>query len=162
MKRILFILLVSLTLVSCSKDETSTTQKQPTASVAVEPVKQSSRSELASQSDFEFSKVVSGGKLFKQNCAECHGVNAQGTPGWRKRKPDGKLKPPPLNGTGHMWHHSRAVLTNLIINGTLSQGGGMPAWGGKLTQQEIDAIITWIQSKWPEEAYKSWLEINNR
>ncbi len=163
MKKMLFIFAISFVLVSCSKEEPSkSVTSESTAVIAVKPVTTNVTPLPASQADFDFSKMALGGKLFKQNCATCHGDNAEGTPDWRKRNPDGTLKPPPLNGTAHTWHHSKELLMSIITTGTVNQGGNMPAWGDKLSQQEIDAILTWVQSKWPEEIYTSWLEINQR
>ena len=39
-----------------------------------------------------------------------------------------------------------------------SPGAGMPAWDGKLTKQEIDDVIVWIKSLWPDEVYDIWLK----
>lgn len=109
-----------------------------------------------------FALVTKGGKLYQQNCAGCHFVEAQGTATWRQRDADGKFPPPPLNGTGHTWHHPKTVLINLISDGTTSRGGNMPAWGDKLSKQDIQAILVWLQSKWPEKTYQTWLEIDQR
>jgi mono/diheme cytochrome c family protein len=54
-------------------------------------------------------QVKRGAAVFAQNCAECHGANADATPNWRETTPDGKYPPPPLNGTAHAWHHSLAA-----------------------------------------------------
>ncbi len=44
-----------------------------------------------------------------------------------------------------------------------SPGGGMPAWDGKLTNQQIDDVIVWIKSLWPDEVYDIWYkEIENK
>ena len=56
------------------------------------------------------SDVDKGSTLFKQNCSSCHGVNAEGTPDWKKTDSNGKYPPPPLNGSAHAWHHSIEVL----------------------------------------------------
>lgn len=163
MKLILFVLLTGLLLASCSKEQAPTSAKTPAASpveaIASTPVDMSAP---ASQAEFDLATIALGGKLYKQNCAVCHGTKAEGTPDWRVRNPDGKLKPPPLNGTAHTWHHSKALLLSIITEGTASQGGDMPAWGDKLSQQEMAAILTWLQSKWPKDIYESWLEINSR
>jgi mono/diheme cytochrome c family protein len=34
-------------------------------------------------------------------------------------------------------------------------GGGMPAWKGKFSEDDIEAVIAWFQSRWPEEVYQS-------
>ncbi len=162
MKKILFVFLISFVLASCSKEEATTSTQSANTVASAKPAETRVAAAPASQADFDFTKIASGGKLFKQNCAICHGASAEGNPDWRKRKPDGQLNPPPLNGTGHAWHHSKKVLMTIIATGTVSQGGGMPAWGKKLSQQEIDAVVTWVQSKWSEKTYADWLEINKR
>jgi len=106
-------------------------------------------------------QLAHGRELFRQNCAQCHGAEAQGAFNWRARLPDGSFPPPPLNGTGHAWHHPRAMLRYVIRNGSPG-GGNMPAWGGRLSDADIDATITWFQSRWPDEVYAAWWEIDQR
>jgi len=100
--------------------------------------------------------LESGKRLFRQHCAQCHGQNAEGDPAWRKRRRDGSFPAPPLDGTGHAWHHSLDVLKMTIRDGTARLGGSMPAWGDKLSEAEIEAIIHWFQSRWPEEIRAEW------
>lgn len=104
----------------------------------------------------DFSTVMRGGRLYTENCARCHGQLAQGAPQWQQPGPDGKYPAPPLNGTGHAWHHPMPALKATIRNGTLRIGGSMPPWGDKLSEDEIEAIIAWFQSHWPEEIYAAW------
>jgi len=109
----------------------------------------------------DFAQINRGGKLFQQNCAVCHGQQAQGLAvNWREADKDGKLPPPPLNGTGHAWHHPKRVLASSIKNGTAKLGGNMPAWKDKLSDDEINDIIAWFQSKWSDEIYAAWYENN--
>lgn len=107
-------------------------------------------------------KLALGAQLYRENCAACHGDQGQGAPDWQKPGPDGKYPAPPLNGTGHAWHHPMKALRQTIRNGTLRIGGNMPAWKDKLTDQEIDAIIHWLQMKWPQELYAAWYEMDRR
>ncbi len=104
----------------------------------------------------DFAQISRGGRLFQKNCAECHGTNAQGDANWRQRDADGMFPPPPLNGTGHAWHHPSTVLHNVIANGSPQGMGKMPAWRDKLSNEEIEAIIAWFQSKWPDQVYGAW------
>jgi len=97
-----------------------------------------------------------GEQLFAQNCARCHGEKAQGAPNWNEKGADGKFPPPPLNGTAHAWHHPRAALAMTIRNGTKKLGGNMPAFAGKLEERDIEALITYVNSLWPEEIYQAW------
>jgi mono/diheme cytochrome c family protein len=100
--------------------------------------------------------VARGGELFRQHCAACHGAKAEGAPIWQKAGPDGKYPPPPLNGTAHAWHHPMAALKRTIRDGTQRLGGNMPGWRDKLSDADIEAIIFWFQSFWPDELYRAW------
>lgn len=97
-----------------------------------------------------------GYQLFSQNCATCHGSHAEGAPNWSQPDASGKYPAPPLNGTGHAWHHPQQALINTIKHGTTMLGGSMPAWQGKLSDQDIHDIIAWFQSQWPDELYAAW------
>jgi mono/diheme cytochrome c family protein len=108
------------------------------------------------------SEIRYGAKLFQGNCATCHGDHGQGATNWRHRGPDGKFPPPPLNGTGHAWHHPLKMLKYVIKNGSPGGQGNMPAWKDRLSDKEIDAIIAWFQSQWPDQVYNAWYEINQR
>lgn len=110
----------------------------------------------------DFSQVARGGKLYQQNCAECHGVNGEGAPNWRQRDADGMFPPPPLNGTGHAWHHPKPMLQYVIANGSPGGQGNMPAWKEKLSADQINDIMAWFMSKWPDEVYQAWYERNQR
>ena len=111
---------------------------------------------------YDLAQIARGRNLYRKNCAECHGKNAEGAPNWRQKNPNGKYPPPPLNGTGHAWHHPMNALRMTIRDGTQKIGGNMPAWGGKLSEQEIDDIITWFQSEWPDEIWQAWYRHNKK
>jgi len=110
--------------------------------------------------EVDFAKVAHGARLYQMNCAECHGSSAQGAPNWRERDADGMFPPPPLNGTGHAWHHPKKMLHYVIANGSPGGQGNMPAWSDKLSDEEIEAIIAWFQSKWPDQVYTAWYRMN--
>lgn len=38
----------------------------------------------------------------------------------------------------------------------------MLPWKDQLSDQEIDAVIYWFQSKWPDELYAAWQEADAR
>ena len=71
---------------------------------------------------------------------------------------DGKYPPPPLNGTGHAWHHPLNMLFYTVKNGSPGGQGNMPAWKDKLTDGEIVAAIAWFQSRWNDEIYQAWAQ----
>ncbi len=101
-------------------------------------------------------QVAQGKILFAENCARCHGNNAQATAHWRRSDADGNFPPPPLNGTAHAWHHSLSLLRRTIREGGGQFGGKMPPFKDQLSPAEIDAIIAWFQSLWPDEIYARW------
>ncbi len=113
--------------------------------------------------NFDIDQIARGKAVFQRNCAGCHGENAQGTADWRKPLDNGRYPPPPLNGTAHAWHHSTEELKRFILNGGPPGEGRMPGWEGVLRDQEIDDVLVWIKSLWPEEVYRGWYtRIENR
>ncbi|MBT8433943.1 MAG: thioredoxin fold domain-containing protein [Gammaproteobacteria bacterium] len=101
-------------------------------------------------------QVTKGEQLFLQNCASCHGRNAESTPDWKKTDANGNYPPPPLNGTAHAWHHDLALLRRTIREGGAKLGGQMPGFESRLSTAEIDSVIAYFQSRWPDEIYQRW------
>lgn len=71
--------------------------------------------------------------------------------------PDGSLKAPPHDETGHTWHHQDDLLFRITKLGTAKAVGlenfnsNMPAFEGVLTETEIIAVLSWIKAQWPQE-----------
>jgi len=105
---------------------------------------------------YTHTQTTQGKTLYTQHCSKCHGKNAEATPDWRKPDTEGNYPPPPLNGTAHAWHHPLPLLRLTIRNGGARFGGKMPPFDDKLSTSEIDSIIAWFQSLWPDEIYKRW------
>ena len=122
----------------------------------------SSSSGLMPQRSYDEEQLALGKQVFADNCTVCHGENAQGAKDWHQRNPDGSFPPPPLNGTGHAWHHSLDVLYDVIANGSQPGQGNMPAWKDKLSQEQIEATVMWFQSLWPDQVYATWYEMQQR
>lgn len=138
-------------LVACSSGESTleNSASSPTAPkgmVSVEPVERW----------YAYQHVSQGEQVFQENCAACHGKQAEGAPDWRNIGPDDKYPAPPLNGTGHGWHHPLRVLFHVVKKGSPGGQGSMPAWGGKLSDDEIIAAIAWFQSQWSDQIYAAW------
>lgn len=106
------------------------------------------------------SQIEQGKVLFRQNCAACHGQNAEATAEWKTPNAAGQYPPPPLNGSAHAWHHPLSVLRQVILKGGAPYGGQMPAWEGKVSDEEILSMIAFFQSYWDEETYQQWLSID--
>jgi mono/diheme cytochrome c family protein len=106
--------------------------------------------------------VNKGHNLYQKHCGACHGSEGQGAPNWQQVGPDGNYPPPPLNGTGHAWHHPRAALVRTIKHGTIAIGGKMPGWDDKLSDEDIASVIAWFQSRWPDELYQAWARMDQQ
>lgn len=106
--------------------------------------------------------VEAGRTLYVQHCAACHGANLEGQPNWRSPDTDGLYPAPPHDETGHTWHHDDAMLTDYITRGgqaVLKDMGvdftsGMPGFAEVLEAEEIEAILDYIKSTWPEPIRK--------
>ena len=110
----------------------------------------------ASERWYSDEQVVRGEPLYRQNCAACHGQDGEATPNWRQTDANGIYPPPPLNGTAHTWHHDLDLLRRTIREGGAKLGGLMPGFDDSLDADEIDSIIAFFQSKWPDEIYQRW------
>jgi len=150
MKKI-FILLMTLNsvlLMSCSEEGKPSEKVQSNKMVSSTP--------QTVNRNIDPIQYSQGQKLFQQNCSACHGAHGEGAKNWRTPDEQGKNPAPPLNGTGHTWHHSNQALINVIRNGTGKIGGNMPAWKDTLSDREIKLILTWIKAQWPDELYTAW------
>ncbi|MCG6975965.1 MAG: c-type cytochrome [Acidiferrobacterales bacterium] len=106
---------------------------------------------------FDVERIARGAKLFQEKCAQCHGPEAQGHPDWERGRKEGYAAAPPLNGTGTDITLSKIKMMTIIRNG-LKQNGlpVMPAWAGRVSDQDIEDVITWFQALWPADTYQAW------
>lgn len=103
--------------------------------------------------------------LYQDYCASCHGIKLKGQEGWQnKLDEDGHRLAPPLNGTGHTWHHSPDYLFHVIKYGFQNYD---PNYEGKmvgnssLSDTEVWDLITYIKQEWPskiQDVYNSRYE----
>ena len=108
-------------------------------------------------------KVSDGKMVYDSNCASCHGVALEGQPNWQKRSSNGYLPAPPHDETGHTWHHPDQMLFEFTKYGPQRYAGAdyksaMPAYEGKLSDEEIWNVLAFIKSQWPEEIQKKHTE----
>ena len=106
-------------------------------------------------SDGKAARIARGQVLYGVRCASCHGRNLEGQPNWQTPLPSGRLPAPPHDKTGHTWHHTDDALTGITKLGLKPFAGDnyesdMPAFGAILSDEEIEAILTYIKSTWPE------------
>jgi len=109
-------------------------------------------------------QIETGQALYSQHCASCHGANLEGQPDWQTRKADGRMPAPPHDDSGHTWHHSDDQIFKITKFGVSAVVPGyqsdMMGFGGKLSNDEIRAIIAFIKSKWSEPHKKYQAERN--
>jgi mono/diheme cytochrome c family protein len=98
--------------------------------------------------------VALGAKIYAQHCASCHGAKLEGQPEWRRRLPSGRMPAPPHDESGHTWHHADNVLFGITQRGLVppyapaDYQSDMPAFGDKLTDDHIWAVLAFVKSHW--------------
>ena len=104
--------------------------------------------------------AAKGAMLYVENCASCHGDNLEGQADWQTKNSDGILPAPPHDDSGHTWHHADRLLFDYVKLGgraALAQSGvpdfksGMPGFAETMTDPDIETVLAFIKSKWPED-----------
>ena len=80
--------------------------------------------------------MADGPALYGSNCAICHGRNGVGTPAWRaKGQPD-------LSSANWQNTHSDQQIAERIRSGK----GKMPAFGKKLSEEEVTMLVKQVRN----------------
>ncbi|MEX2583128.1 MAG: cytochrome c [Gemmatimonadota bacterium] len=102
--------------------------------------------------------IAQGERVYQANCATCHGADGEGQPNWQSPGPDGVYPAPPHDSSGHTWHHSDELLLEIIrrggqeVYGSETVRSGMPAWGDRLSADEMRAVLAYLKTLWgPDE-----------
>jgi mono/diheme cytochrome c family protein len=108
---------------------------------------------LAGCGERDARQIALGEKVYAANCASCHGARLEGQPQWQRRLPNGRMPAPPHDETGHTWHHPDDVLFGITKYGVARYAppgyeSDMPAFAGKLSDDEIRAVLAYIKSQW--------------
>ena len=108
--------------------------------------------------------IARGKIIYQNNCISCHQVNLVGVENWKELDEDGHRKSPPLNGTGHTWHHDDATLHNIIKYGLVklvkNYQGKMLGFEDKLKDKDIDSVLAYIKSFWPDDIYQHQINLS--
>ena len=100
--------------------------------------------------------LAEGKRLYDAHCASCHGLKLEGQPNWQKRNLNGRMPAPPHDETGHTWHHPDEVLFGITKHGLVppyappGYRSDMPAFAGVLSDEEIRAVLAYIESHWKD------------
>jgi len=76
--------------------------------------------------------IVLGGELYSANCSRCHGPDGQGT-----------TRAPSLNVKTFLIDTTDQAIQQIITLGV--SGTDMPAWGDRMTDAEIQAIVGFLR-----------------
>jgi len=99
-------------------------------------------------------RVALGERVYVQNCASCHGAKLEGQPDWQSRRANGRLPAPPHDDSGHTWHHPDELNFKVTKYGVVppyapkGYESDMPAFGDRLSDEEIWAVLAFIKSRW--------------
>ena len=108
--------------------------------------------------------IARGKIIYESYCVSCHQINLVGAENWKGLDEDGHRKAPPLNGTGHTWHHDDANLHNIIKYGLAkivkNYDGKMIGFGDKINNRQIDSVLSYIKSHWEDEIYERQISIS--
>ncbi len=113
---------------------------------------------LPSLPTLDAAEVALGRQVYLEQCAVCHGPNAEGQPNWKQPDANGNYPPAPHDDTGHTWHHADGLLYEIIRDGfrdPLKPPDSpllMPAFGDKLSDAEIRAVIAYFKSLWSAQS----------
>ena len=111
--------------------------------------------------------VALGQTVYVEHCAECHGENLEGEPGWQELNDDGSYRAPAHDVTGHTWQHEDTRLIQIIKLGGVrvppSEGvSNMPSYANILSDREILAVLAYIKNSWPPEVQQVQWEVTMR
>jgi len=111
-------------------------------------------------------QVAYGHTIYLTRCASCHGIHLEGQPNWREHLPNGRLPAPPHNAEGHTWHHPDRQLFQMVKYGLASLVPGyqtdMPIFKEILSDDEIWAVLAYIESQWPPHIRQARKRINRQ
>jgi mono/diheme cytochrome c family protein len=101
----------------------------------------------------DMSVVLSGQKLYKIHCGQCHGRSLQGQALWRLDDAYSSQRAPALDGTGHAWQHSDEALYQRIAFGRWPEAPSppsnpMPVFRERLRDVDILAVMAFMKSRW--------------
>ncbi len=101
--------------------------------------------------------IEQGKAVYERDCQVCHGDARTGAGATDNSPPHGR--------TGHTWHHPDGHLKAMILGTMEYEGKTMPPFEGKLTDEELDAVLEYIkagwdgeQRAWQAEASRQWME----
>jgi len=102
-------------------------------------------------------QLAIGDRVYKEQCARCHGGNLEGQLNWQTPLPNGRLLAPPHDDSGHTWHHPDSYLFGITKYGMVppyapaGYQSDMPAFEDVLSDEEIVDVLVFIKARWTED-----------
>ena len=86
-------------------------------------------------------RIEAGESIYQKDCASCHGPVNGPAP----------LKAAPVHGdAGHTWHHPDRLLHQWVLDKP-PMSTVMPAFRGRLSDEEVMQVLAYIKSHWQPE-----------
>ena len=98
--------------------------------------------------NIDMAAAADGEVLYQAHCAVCHGSNLEGAADWMISDDQGRLPPPPMDSSGHTWHHSDQLLTDIVLNGSPDPESAMRGFEDRLSDGDIAAILAFFKTRW--------------
>lgn len=114
----------------------------------------------------EARQLVIGERVYNSSCTACHKPNMAGQDDWKIPFADGSLKAPPLDETGLLVSYTDDEIEQKIrlgansLNEEMRSLSNMPSYDTILSDDEIDAVIAFIKSRWPDEVRDAQSQIS--
>jgi mono/diheme cytochrome c family protein len=105
-------------------------------------------------------EVSRGAAIYAERCASCHGPEGRGQ---NPARPWGSIAPeqegwiaPALDMRGHCYQHPRKQLIAIIRNGSSLKGSTMLGFKDKLSEDQINSVVTYLESLWDRPTRKQF------
>ena len=92
-----------------------------------------------------FADIEQGKRIYRENCAPCHGESGKGDGAGARSLP---VRPADHTDAPGMKLRSDAFLRDVIVKGGKAMGlsSFMPAWQGIFKEEEIEDLVSYIRS----------------
>lgn len=110
-------------------------------------------------------QVALGKRAYNQNCISCHGNKGRGeNPEFAQGGDNttGANWAPALNGTGQSWLLPPEIFKDIVTNGSTIKNSQMIGFADRLSEKEIDGVIAYVQSLWPEEIRQKYKQMHGK